>query len=172
MLVDYTVTEMGCFDDYLDNAPHGKIMRENFITNFLLHVYRCITFNQMKFVTGALIAEAQSKSIYSSLGFKFIKDFATSPNLEKARKQFCYESVKSKALQKKTISLQCYLTIPRCVTILHDNRIEFNENKYLFKYLNEVRPSDDCFPYKYIDAEVNKKLDKSKGRLAGEEMEN
>ena len=74
-----------------------------------------------------------------------------------------YESVKSKALQKQTIGLQCYITIPRRVTIIHDNRIDFNENKDVFKDLNEVPPSDDWFPYEYIDAEVNKKLDRTKG---------
>ena len=41
----------------------------------------------------------------------------------------------------------------------------------MFKYLNEVPPSDDWFPYEYIDAEVNNKLDKTKGQLAGNEME-
>ena len=41
----------------------------------------------------------------------------------------------------------------------------------MYKYLNEVSSSDDCLPYKYIDAEVNKKLDKTKVRLAGDEME-
>ena len=41
----------------------------------------------------------------------------------------------------------------------------------MFKDLNEVPPSDYWFPYEYIDAEANKKLDKTKGRLAGDEME-
>ena len=41
----------------------------------------------------------------------------------------------------------------------------------MFKDLNEVPPSDDWFPYEYIDAEVNKKLDETKGRLAGNDME-
>ena len=74
-------------------------------------------------------------------------------------------------MQKKTIGLQCYLTIPRRVTVLYDNRIDLNENKYVFKDLNEVPPSDDWFPYEYIDAEVKKKLDKTKGQLAGDKME-
>ena len=107
------------------------------------------------------------KSLYSRLGFKVIKDFATSNNFEKARKQFHYESGKSKAFQKKTICFQCYLTIPRGVTILHENRIDFNENIDIFKYLNEITPSDNWFPYEYIDAEVNTKLYKAKGRLVG-----
>ena len=67
--------------------------------------------------------------------------------------------------------MQCYLTIPQRVTILHDNRIDFNENKYVFKDLNEVPPSDYWFLYEYIDPEVNKTLDKTKGQLAGDEME-
>ena len=58
---------------------------------------------------------------------------------------------------RKTIGLQCYLTIPRYVTIIHDNSIDFNENRDVFKDLNEVPPSDDWFPYEYIDAEVNRK---------------
>ena len=74
-------------------------------------------------------------------------------------------------MQKK-IGLKCYLTIPRCVTIIYDNQIDFNENKDVLKDLNEVPPPDDWFPYEYIDDEVNKKLDKTKGRLSGNEMEN
>ena len=66
------------------------------------------------------------------LYLKVIKDFATSPNFEKARKRFHYESVKYKALQKQTIGLQCYLTISRRGTILNDNQIDFNENKDVF----------------------------------------
>ena len=60
----------------------------------------------------------------------------------------------------KQIGLQCYLTIPRCVTILCDNQIDYNENKNVLKYLNKVPTSNDCFPYEYIDADVNKKLEK------------
>ena len=73
-------------------------------------------------------------------------------------------------MQKQTIGLQFYLTIPRCVEIIHENRIDFNENKDVFKDPNEFPSSDDCFPYEYIDAEVNKKLYKTKGRFAGDEM--
>ena len=72
---------------------------------------------------------------------------------------------------RKTIGLQCYLTIPRRVTIIYDNRIDFNENKYVFKYLNEFPTSYYCFPYEYIDAEVKNKVDKTKGQLAGDIME-
>ena len=72
---------------------------------------------------------------------------------------------------RKKIELQYYLTIPRRVTFIYDNQIDLNKHKDVLKYLNEVSPSDYWFPYKYIDAEVNKKLDKTKGRLAGGEME-
>ena len=46
MLVDYVVTEMGCFDGYSDAAPRAKTMRVNGITTFILHVSQCITFNK------------------------------------------------------------------------------------------------------------------------------
>ena len=72
---------------------------------------------------------------------------------------------------RKKIALHFYLTNPRRVKILHDNWIDFNENRDVFKDLNEVPTSDDWFPYEYIDAEVNKKLDKTKKRIAGNEME-
>ena len=62
------------------------------------------------------------------------------------------------------------MTIPRRVTIIYDNRIDLNENKDVFKDLNEVPPSDNWFTYEYIDAEVNNKLDKTKVQLAGNEM--
>ena len=41
----------------------------------------------------------------------------------------------------------------------------------MFKDSNEVPPSDDWFLYEYIDAEVQMKVDKTKGQLAGDEME-
>ena len=75
-----------------------------------------------------------------------------------------------KHFRKKTIGLQFYLTIPRRVTIIYDNQIDFNENRDVFKYLNEAPPSDDWFPYEYMDADVNKKWDKNKGRLSGDEI--
>ena len=72
---------------------------------------------------------------------------------------------------RKQIGLQCYITIPRRVTIIYDNQIDSNENIDVLKYLNEVPPSNDWFSYEYIDTEVNKKLDKNKGRLSVDEME-
>ena len=64
-------------------------------------------------------------------------------------------------MEKQTIGLQCYQTIPRRVTIIYDDRIYFNENRDVFKDLNDVLPSEDWFPYEYIDAEVNMKLEKT-----------
>ena len=46
MLVDYVVTDMGFFDDYLEAAPRAKRMRGNGITTFLLHVAQCLNFRQ------------------------------------------------------------------------------------------------------------------------------
>ena len=121
MLVYYSVIDMGCFDDYLDAAPRAKNTRGIGITTFLLHVSQCITFHQTKFVTETLISEALLKSFYSRLVLKVIRDFATSPNFEEARKRFNYESVKSEAFQKKTLAynfikhshevLQLFMTI-------------------------------------------------------------
>ena len=87
---------MGCFDDYSDTSPQCKTMRGDGITTFLLHISQCITFNKSKFVTESFIEEALLKSFYSSLGYKDIKKFRTSPNFEKARKRFLYESGKPK----------------------------------------------------------------------------
>ena len=41
----------------------------------------------------------------------------------------------------------------------------------MFKDLNEFPPSDDWFPCEYIDAEAKKKVNVTKGQLAGDEME-
>ena len=108
MLVDYPITEMGSLDDYSDAAPQGKSMRGNFITTFLLHVAQCIIFNQTNRVKTILISDALLKSFYSRLVFKVIKDFATSTNFEKARRQFHYETGKSKADQKKLLAYNVY----------------------------------------------------------------
>ena len=71
---------------------------------------------------------------------------------------------------RKTIGLQCYIIIPRRVTILYDIRIDLDKNKDVFKDLNEFPPSNDWSPYEYIDAEVKNKVEKTKGKLAGNEM--
>ena len=72
VLVDYALTEICCFDDYLDADPRAKTMRGNGITIFILHVAQCITFHQKHLVTATLISEASLKSFYSRLGFKVI----------------------------------------------------------------------------------------------------
>ena len=97
MLVDYSVTEMGCFGDYLDAVPRAKTMMANGSTTFLLHVSQFITFNKTRFATATLIVEAQLKSLYSILGFKVTKYFATYTNFERSHKRFHYESGKFKA---------------------------------------------------------------------------
>ena len=71
---------------------------------------------------------------------------------------------------RKTIVLQCYLTIPWCVIFIYDNQIYLNENKDVFKDLNDFPPLDDWFSYEYIDAKFKNEIDKTKGQLAGNEM--
>ena len=46
MLVDYSVPDIGCFDDYSDAAPRAKNIRGNGITAFILQISLCITFNK------------------------------------------------------------------------------------------------------------------------------
>ena len=98
-------------------------MRGDGITTFILHVSQFIIFNKTNFVKSTLIVETQLKSLYSRLGFKVFRDVATSPNFENYRKRFHHVSRKSKALQKQTIGLQFRQSIPRRVTIIHENRI-------------------------------------------------
>ena len=73
--MDYAVTEMVCFDDYLDAASRAKKMTGNGITTFLLHVAQYITFNQTQIVTETIIPKARFKSLYSRLVLKVIRDF-------------------------------------------------------------------------------------------------
>ena len=70
-------------------------MRGNGITTFLLNVNQCITFRQINVFTATINDEVSLRSFYSRLGFKVIKDFATSPNFEEARNRFHYESGES-----------------------------------------------------------------------------
>ena len=90
---------------------------------------------------------------------------------EKACKRFHYESGNPTHFIKKTIGLQCYLTILQRVTFLYENQIDLNENKYVFKYLNDFPPLDYWFLCEYIDSGVKNKVDKTKGQLTGDEME-
>ena len=69
MLVDYEVTEMGCFDDFSDDYPCAKTMRVDIITTFLLRVAQCITLLQTSLVTATIIAKASLNSFYSRLSF-------------------------------------------------------------------------------------------------------
>ena len=158
---------MGSIDEYSDAAPQGKSMRVNGITKKKL---RCPIHNfQFKnCVNTTLIVDASLKSFYSSLGFKVIKDFANFPNFEEVCKRFHYESGKFNADQKKTIGLQCLQTIPRRVTFLHDNQINLNIHKNVFRNLHDVITSENWFSNKYIEAEIKKKLDKIKGQLASD----
>ena len=118
-------------------------MKGNSITIFLFHIDQSFSLNQTKLVTVTIISEAWLKSLYSRSGFKVIKDYDKSTNFEEDCKWFHSDSVKPKALQKQTIGLQFYTAIPRRVTILHDNLIDLNENRDVFKDLNEVPTSYD-----------------------------
>ena len=110
MFVEYAATEMGFLDDYLDADPDHKIIRGNGVTTFLLHLAQCIIFNEANRIKTKLIDNASLKSFYSGLGFKVIKDFATSTNFEEARRLFSYETGKSKADQKKVLA--CSVSTP------------------------------------------------------------
>ena len=116
MLVEHVATEMGLLDDYSDADSNYKNIRGNGITTFFLHVAQCIIFNQKNCVKTILIADALLKSFYSRLGFKVIKDFATSTNFEEDSRQFHYETGKSKADQKKLLVYSVYTP---CYDVLH-----------------------------------------------------
>ena len=100
MLVEYAATEMGFLDDYSDTDPNHKSIRGNGITTFLFHVSQCILFCLTNYVKTIIIANASLKWFYSRLVFTVIKDFVTSTTFEAARRQFHYETGKSKADQK------------------------------------------------------------------------
>ena len=170
MLVEYAAIEMGFLDDYSDADLNHKSIKGNFITTFLLHVARCIIFNIKNRVKTILITNASLKSFYSRLGFTVITDFATSNNFEIARSRFHYEKGKSKAEQKQTIGLQCLYTIPQRVTFLHDNQINFNIHKHVIRDLDVDSISETWFPNKYIEYEIQKKVDKTRGQLSSDEM--
>ena len=80
-----------------------------------------------------------------------------STTIEAAHRQFHYETEKSKADQKKTIGLHYLHTIPRRVTFLHDDRMNLNIQKNVFRDLDGISTSETCFPNKYIDGEIKKK---------------
>ena len=136
-----------------------------------MHVAQCIIFNQTNRVKTILISDASLKSFYSRLGFKIIKDFATSTNFEEARSQFNYETGKYKTEQKETIGLQCLHTILRRVTFLHDDQMNINTQKNVFKNLDGISTSETWFLNKYIEYEIKKKVDKTRRQPASDEME-
>ena len=147
-----------CFlDNYYDADPNHKSIRGNGITKFLFHVAQYIIFNLTNCVKTILIADASLKSFYSRLGSTVIKDFANSNNFEVTHRRFHYEKGKSKSEQKQTIGLQCLYTILRRFTFLHDDRINFNIHKNVFRDLDVDLTSETWFPNKYIEVEINKK---------------
>ena len=134
-----------------------KIIRVNGITTFFFHVAQYILFHLTNCVKILFIANASLKSFYSRLGFTVIKYFVTSTTFEAARSRFHYEKVKSKAEQKQNIGLQCLYTIPRQVRFLHDDRINLNIQKNVFRDLDGISTSENWFPNKYIEDEIKKK---------------
>ena len=94
----------------------------------------------------------------------------TSNTFKAACRRFQYEKGKSKAEQKQTIGLQCLYTIPRRVRFLHDDRINFNMHKNVFRYLDGNSTSETWFPNKYIEDYIKKKVDKTREQLARDEM--
>ena len=138
---------MGFLDDYSDADPNHKSIRGNGITTFLFHVAQCIIFNLTTQVKIILISNVSLKTFYSRLGFSVIKDFATSATFEAARRKFHYDTGKPKEDEIKTIVLQCLYTIPRRVKFLHDDRINFNTQKNMFRDLYGISTSV-TFPLK------------------------
>ena len=94
----------------------------------------------------------------------------TSTNFEEACSQFHYDTGKYEPEQNKTIGLQCLHTIPRRVTFLHDNRTNFNIHKNVFRDLNVDATSETWFLNRYIEDEIKNKKEKTRGRLASDEM--
>ena len=154
MLIEYAASEMGFLDYYSDADPNHKSIRVNGITTFLFHVSQCIISNLTNHVKTILIANVSLKTFYSRLGFTVIKDFVTSTTFEAARRQFHYDTGKSKADETKTIGLQCLYTIPRRVTFLHDDRMNINTQKNVFRDLDGISTSETWFPKKYIEDEI------------------
>ena len=67
-----------------------------------------------------------------------------------------------KQIRKKTISLQCLQTIPRRVTFLHDDLINLNIHKNVFRNLYVDPTSKNWSPNKYIEADIKKILFKTR----------
>ena len=75
-----------------------------------------------------------------------------------------------KQTRKKTIGLRCLYTIPRRVTSLYDDRINFNIHKHVFRDLYVNPTSETWFPNKFIEGDIKKKVDKTRGQLASDRM--
>ena len=105
-------------------------------------------FHSNKSSLKILIANVSLKTFYSRLGFSVIKYFATSTTFEAAHRQFHYDTGKFKEDKLKTIGLQCLRTIPRLVKLLHDDQINFNTQKHVFRYLDGISISVTFFPKK------------------------
>ena len=75
-----------------------------------------------------------------------------------------------KQIRKRTIGLQCLHTIPRRVTFLHDDRMNLNIQKNVFRDVDGISTSETWFPKKYIDYEIKKKVNKTRNELASDEM--
>ena len=95
-----------------------------------------------------------------------IKDLVTSTTFEAARSQFHYEKGKFKSEQKQTIGLQYLYTIPRRVRFLNDNQINLNIHKKVFRNFDGTSTSETWFPKKYIQDDIQKKVDKTREQLA------
>ena len=162
---------MGFFEDYSDADPNHKSIRGNGITTFLFHIPQWIIFNLTNNVKTIFIANVSLKSFYSRLGFLVIKDFATSATFEAACRRFHYDTGKSKEDEIKTIGLQCLYTIPRRVKFLHDDQINFNTQKNVFRDLENISTSENVFRRNIFMMRSRKKVDKTRDQLASDKME-
>ena len=68
-------------------------------------------------------------------------------------------------MRRKTIGLQFLHTIPRRVTFIHDDQINLNMHKNVFRNLYVDTTSETWFPNKHIKAEIKKQLDKKEDKL-------
>ena len=59
---------------------------------------------------------------------------------------------------------------PRRVTFLHDDRMNINTQKNLFRDFDGISKSETWFPKKYIDDEIKKKIGNTIYQLASDEM--
>ena len=94
----------------------------------------------------------------------------SSTTFEEACRRFHYDTGKSKADETKNIGLQCLYTIPRRVTFIHDDRVNINTQKNVFRDLDGISTSETWFPNKYIEYEIKKKVDKTRDQLASDEI--